>query len=151
KLRFWRMPMTDASHAPLAGVTVLEIGVFMAGPFATMQLADLGARVIKVENPQGGDQTRTTGPHVERESAPFALLNRHKESVTIDLRSDEGKEACRDLVTQADVLVENLRPGTLSRLGLGWGDLHEVNPRLIYASASGWGQDGPLSPLPGLD
>lgn len=143
--------MTDASTAPLAGVTVLEIGVFMAGPFATMQLADLGARVIKVENPQGGDQTRATGPHVEGESAPFALLNRNKESVTIDLKSEDGRAAFLELARRADVLVENLRPGTLSRLGLGWGELHEVNPRLVYASASGWGQDGPLSPLPGLD
>ena len=137
--------------APLAGLTVLEVGVFMAGPFATMQLADLGARVIKIENPVGGDQTRETGPYVNGESAPFALLNRNKESVTIDLKSDEGKQQMWRLLEQVDVLVENLRPGALTRLGFGYDAVSARVPKLIYASGSGWGQDGPLAQDPGLD
>lgn len=143
--------MATTTEPPLTGITVLELGVFMAGPFATMQLADLGARVIKIENPEGGDQTRATGPHVNGESMPFALLNRNKESVALDLKSEEGRSAFVELVRQADVVVENLRPGALRRMGLGYDDLRAENPGLVYASASGWGQDGPLSPLPGLD
>jgi crotonobetainyl-CoA:carnitine CoA-transferase CaiB-like acyl-CoA transferase len=136
---------------PLAGLTVLEIGVFMAAPFATMQLADLGARVIKVEHPDVPDPTRTTGPFVQGHSSPFARLNRNKESVALDLKSESGREAFLRLVDGADALVENLRPGALRRLGLGPDELRERNPRLVYASASGFGQDGPLSALPGLD
>lgn len=139
------------STAPLDGVTVLEVGVFMAGPFATMQLADLGARVIKVENPDGGEQTRETGPMIDGESSPFARLNRNKESVTLNLKSEEGNAAFRRLAAEADVVVENLRPGAMRRLGLSYEELSAGNPGLIYASASGWGQDGPLSHLPGLD
>ena len=137
--------------APLSGITVLEVGAFMAAPFATMQLADLGADVLKIENPAGGDPVRATGPFVEGESSPFARLNRNKRSVALDLKSATGKEAFRRLVANADVLVENLRPGAMRSLGLGYDDLSAVNPRLVYASASGWGQDGPLAPLPGLD
>lgn len=137
--------------APLTGVTVLEVGVFMAGPFATMQLADLGARVIKIENPDGGEQTRATGPLIDGESSPFARLNRNKESITLNLKSPEGKAAFKKLALTADVVVENLRPGAMRRLGLGYDELSADNPELIYASASGWGQDGPLSGLPGLD
>ncbi|GAA1856741.1 CoA transferase [Brevibacterium marinum] len=136
---------------PLAGVTVLELGVFMAGPYATMQLADLGARVIKIENPTGGDQTRTTGPFVEGESTPFMLLNRNKESVTLDLKSDIGREAFMRLAETADVVVENMRPGVMPRLGVAYEDVRERNPGIIYASASGWGQDGPLAEHAGLD
>jgi formyl-CoA transferase len=143
--------MTDQATAPLDGVTVLEVGAFMAAPFATMQLADLGAHVLKVENPDGGDPVRATGPFVEGESSPFARLNRNKESVVLDLKSDQGKAAFLRLVEHADVVVENLRPGAMRGLGLGYDDLRAVNERLIYASASGWGQDGPLATLPGLD
>jgi crotonobetainyl-CoA:carnitine CoA-transferase CaiB-like acyl-CoA transferase len=137
--------------APLTGLTVLEVGVFMAGPFATMQLADLGARVIKVENPVGGDQTRETGPYVNGESAPFALLNRNKESVAIDLKSDEGKRQMWRLLEGVDVLVENLRPGAMTKLGFGYEAVAERLPALVYASGSGWGQDGPLARNAGLD
>jgi crotonobetainyl-CoA:carnitine CoA-transferase CaiB-like acyl-CoA transferase len=143
--------MEPQHNAPLTGVTVLEVGVFMAAPFAAMQLADLGARVIKIEPPGSGDPTRATGPFLEGESSPFVRLNRNKESVELDLKSDEGKEAFRRLAERADVLVENLRPGAMTRLGLGPDALKEINPRLIYASGSGWGQNGPLSSLPGLD
>ncbi len=143
--------LTTGSNPPLTGVTVLEVGAFMAAPYATMQLADLGARVIKVENPDGGDPVRATGPFIHGESSPFVRLNRNKESVTLDLKAERDNAAFRELVRAADVLVENLRPGAMSRLGLGYGALREENPRLIYASASGWGQDGPLAHLPGLD
>lgn len=143
--------MSASAPAPLEGITVLEVGAFMAAPFATMQLADLGARVLKVENPAGGDPVRATGPFVEGESSPFARLNRNKSSVAIDLKAPEGKAAFLRLVEHADVLVENLRPGAMRGLGLGYEDLRAVNPRLVYASASGWGQDGPLAMLPGLD
>ena len=143
---------TPDAPGPLAGIVVLEVGAFMAAPFATMQLADLGARVLKVENPAtGGDPVRATGPFVQGESSPFARLNRNKESVGLDLKHPDGLAAFRRLVEGADVLVENLRPGTMRRLGLGYDELRELNPRLIYASASGWGQDGPLAMLPGLD
>lgn len=145
-------PADDAATpAPLVGVRVLEIGQFMAAPFATMQLADLGADVIKIENPTGGDPVRQTGPFLDGESSPFVRLNRNKRSVAVDLKSDEGKQVFRRLIESADVLVENLRPGTLRRLGFGWEAARAINPRLVYVSASGWGQDGPLAQLPGLD
>jgi formyl-CoA transferase len=143
--------LTTESHPPLTGVTVLEVGAFMAAPYAAMQLADLGARVIKVENPDGGDPVRGTGPFIRGESSPFVRLNRNKESVTLDLKAERDNAVFRELVRAADVLVENLRPGAMSRLGLDYATLREENPRLIYASASGWGQDGPLAHLPGLD
>jgi len=130
---------------------VLELGVFMAGPFATMQLADLGARVIKIENPDGGDQTRSTGPYVDGESVPNMLLNRNKESVTLDLKDPIGREAFMRLAETADVVVENMRPGVMARLGTSYESVRERNPGIIYASASGWGQDGPLADLAGLD
>jgi formyl-CoA transferase len=137
--------------AALSGVRVVEIGAFMAAPFATMQLADLGAEVVKVENPEGGDPVRATGPFVAGQSSPFARLNRNKKSVALDLKSTAGRAALLRLAESADVLVENLRPGALRRLGLGYEDLRAVNPGLVYVSISGWGQDGPLSPLAGLD
>lgn len=143
--------MNAPAHAPLSGITVIEIGLFMAGPFATMQLADLGARVIKIENPTGGDPTRDTGPFVEGESAPFARLNRNKESVALDLKSEEGRSALWSLLESADVLIENFRPKAVSRLGFGYEAVSERFPALVYASGSGWGQDGPLADLPGLD
>ncbi|WP_166969569.1 CaiB/BaiF CoA transferase family protein [Brevibacterium atlanticum] len=139
------------SSGPLAGITVLEVGVFIAGPFATMQLADMGARVIKVESPGTGDATRASGPHIDGESSPFMRLNRNKESVVLDLKSEEGRSSFIALLRTADVLVENLRPGSLKKMGLGYEDLKDDHPGLIYASASGWGQDGPLAPLAGLD
>jgi formyl-CoA transferase len=130
---------------------VLEVGNFMAAPFCTLQLADLGADVIKVENPDGGDQTRASGPFVDGESSPFIRLNRNKRSLALDLKKAEGKEVFRRLVRRADVLVENLRPGTMSDLQLDWPRLSRENPRLVYVAASGWGQDGPYSARPGLD
>jgi crotonobetainyl-CoA:carnitine CoA-transferase CaiB-like acyl-CoA transferase len=137
--------------AVLEGVTVVEVGVFMAAPFATAQLADMGATVIKVEPPEAGDPVRAIGPFVDGDSSPFIRLNRNKLSVALDLKTENGRDAFLDLIAKADVLVENLRPGAMTRLGLGYDRLHERFPTLIYASASGWGQDGPRAPLPGLD
>ena len=137
--------------APLTGVRVLEVGNYMAGPFCAMQLADLGAEVIKVENPDGGDQVRLSAPLIDGEGSAFIRLNRNKRSLALDLKADEGKAIFRKLVAGADVVVENLRPGTMKDLGLDYESLRSINERLIYVAASGWGQDGPLSDRPGLD
>ncbi|HZU16566.1 MAG TPA: CoA transferase [Candidatus Dormibacteraeota bacterium] len=136
---------------PLSGVRVLEVGNYMAGPFCGMQLADLGAEVIKIEQPDGGDQVRLTGPFLDGESSPFVRLNRNKRSMVLDLKAATGKEVFRRLVRAADVVIENLRPGTMRDLELDYPRLSALNPRLVYVAASGWGQDGPLSQLAGLD
>ena len=136
---------------PLAGVRVLEVGNYMAAPFCTMQLADLGAEVIKVENPQGGDVVRRLGPFIDGESSPFIRLNRNKRSLALDLKAQDGKAVFRKLSAAADVIVENLRPGTMRQLGLDDAALRTGHPELIYVAASGWGQDGPLKDQPGLD
>ncbi|MFC7331038.1 CaiB/BaiF CoA transferase family protein [Marinactinospora rubrisoli] len=141
----------ETARPPLSGTKVVEVGAFMAAPFATMQLADLGADVIKIENPGGGDAVRAIGPFVEGRSSPFLRLNRNKRSVALDLKTAEGAAVLRRLLDDADVLVQNLRPGAMERLGLGYADLAETHPALIYASASGWGADGPLAGRPGLD
>lgn len=137
--------------APLSGIRVLEVGNFMAAPFCTMQLADLGADVVKIENPDGGDQVRTTAPFIEGESSPFIRLNRNKRSLALDLKSPRGKEVFRRLAERADIVAENLRPGTMAELGLDYAQLRRINPRLVYVAASGWGQDGPYAQRPGLD
>ncbi len=143
--------MPSDSTAPLAGTTVLEVGVFLASPYATMQLADLGARVLKVENPAAPDPVRATGPFLDGHSSPFARLNRNKESVALDLKAPAGRAAFLRLAAAADAVVENLRPGAMRGLGLDYAAVRAVNPGIVYASGSGWGQDGPLSALPGLD
>ena len=137
--------------APLAGIRVIEVGNYMAAPYCAMQLADLGAEVIKVENPEGGDQVRAVEPRVGGEGSVFLRLNRNKRSLAVNLKAAEGKELFRKLVASADVVVENLRPGTMKDLGLDYEVLSRLNPRLVYVAASGWGQDGPLKDLPGLD
>ncbi len=142
--------MTEPT-GPLAGVRVVEVGNYIAAPFCAMQLADLGAEVIKVEHPQGGDTVRHVAPLLDGEGSAFLRINRNKRSVAVDLKSTEGKEIFRRLVMTADVVVENLRPGTMKDLGLDYGSLSLLNPRLVYVAASGWGQDGPLKDLPGLD
>jgi formyl-CoA transferase len=139
------------SVPPLAGIRVVEVGNFMAVPFCGMQLADLGAEVIKVENPQGGDLTRATGPFIEGESSNFVRLNRNKRSVALDLKSSAGKHVFERLVATADVVIENLRPGTMDGLGLGYAALAAASPRLIYLAATGFGNDGPYARLAGLD
>ncbi len=137
---------------PLDGVRVLELANYMAGPFCGMLLADLGAEVIKIENPDsGGDFTRQTGPFVQGESAGFVALNRNKKSVALNLKSDFGRRAFLALARTADVLVENFRPGTMDSLGLGYTTLSAINPRLIYSAATGFGQTGPYSQRAALD
>ena len=138
-------------EAPLAGIRVLEVGNFMAAPFCTLQLADLGAEVVKIENPDGGDQVRATAPFLDGESSSFVRLNRNKRSLALDLKAPRGKDVFRRLAKRADVLVENLRPGTMGDLQLDYPRLSELNPRLVYVAASGWGQDGPYAQRPGLD
>src|SRR5438309_10240743 len=140
-----------AAPPPLDGVRVVEVGNFMAGPFCTMQLADLGADVVKVENPRGGDNVRLTAPFLDGESSNFIRLNRNKRSLALDLKAPDGKQVFRRLVERSDVVVENLRPGTMADLELDYPRLRVLNPGLIYVAASGWGQDGPYSQLAGLD
>ncbi len=142
--------MTDG-RAPLTGIRVVEVGNYMAGPFCAMQLADLGADVIKVENPDGGDTVRLVAPLIAGEGSAFMRLNRNKRSVAVDLKTAEGKEVLRRLAATADVLVENLRPGTMKDLGLDYESLRPLNRGLVYVAASGWGQDGPLRDRPGMD
>ena len=137
--------------APLTGVRVVEVGNYMAAPFCAMQLADLGAEVIKVEHPDGGDQVRRSEPQIDGEGSAFMRLNRNKRSIALDLKTDQGKEIFRKLVGTADVVVENLRPGTMKDLGLDYESLERINHGLIYVAASGWGQDGPLRDQPGMD
>jgi crotonobetainyl-CoA:carnitine CoA-transferase CaiB-like acyl-CoA transferase len=140
------------AHLPLRGVTILDLTRAVAGPFCTMSLGDLGARVIKVEEPGLGDETRHWGPpFVEKESAYFLSLNRNKESIELDLKKEEGREALRRLAHKADVVVENFRPDVMDRLGIGYEMLRVENPRLIYASISGFGQTGAQRLKPGYD
>src|SRR2546427_1484522 len=130
-------------ESALAGVRVVEVGNFMAAPFCTLQLADLGAEVVKIENPDGGDQVRATAPFLEGESSSFIRLNRNKRSLALDLKLPRGKEVFRRLIERADVVVENLRPGTMADLELDYRRLSELNPRLAYVPASRRGQDRP--------
>lgn len=138
-------------HGPLEGVRVIELGNYMAAPFCAMQLADLGAEVIKVENPSGGDEVRQAAPFLGDESSAFLRLNRNKRSLALDLKPAAGRAVFQRLAESADVVVENLRPGTMARLQLDYPRLSQLNEGLIYVAASGWGQDGPLASLAGLD
>ena len=146
-----RAPLRHQAPPPLDGIRVIEIGNYMAGPWCCMQLADLGADVIKVENPEGGDQVRATGPFVGGESANFLRINRNKRSLALDLKTPEGADIFRRLVARTDIVVENMRPGTMSDLELAYDSLAQLNRGLIYVAASGWGQDGPYAQEPGLD
>ncbi|KAF0811069.1 formyl-CoA transferase [Alcanivorax sp. S71-1-4] len=140
---------------PLSGIVVLDVTRVVAGPYCTMMLADLGARVIKIENPSDPDYVRDFPPFVDaaqgRQSGFFAQYNRHKEGVTLDLKQPAAREVFLQMVRKADVVVENFRPGVMARLGLGYDVLREVNPRLIYTGISGFGQVGPNSSLPAYD
>ena len=144
--------MTDTRPGPLEGIRVLDLTRVLAGPYCTMFLGDLGAEVVKVEQPEVGDDTRGWGPpFAGGESAYFLCVNRNKQSVTVDLKSAEGVKLLRRLAREADVLVENFRPGTMERWGLGDKELRAENPNLIYASLSGFGSDGPMRDWPCYD
>jgi len=138
-------------EGPLKGITVVDLSRVLAGPYCTMVLADLGARVIKVENPDGGDDARRFGPFINGKSAYFMSLNRGKESIALDLKDEAGREIFEELLGRADVLVENFRPRTMEKLGYGWDALHKKYPRLIYAATSGFGHSGPYSSRPAYD
>jgi crotonobetainyl-CoA:carnitine CoA-transferase CaiB-like acyl-CoA transferase len=145
-------PSPPPPTGPLAGLRVLDLSRILSGPFATMILADLGAEVIKLENPIGGDDTREWAPPYQGDqSAYFLSINRNKRGIAVDLKDDAGREIAMRLADGADVLVENFRPGAAARLGLGYPELSARNPRLVYASISGYGQTGPDAELPGYD
>lgn len=136
---------------PLEDLRILDLTWVLAGPFASMILADMGAEVVKVERPPNGDISRTTGPYQNGWSGYFFSINRGKKSISIDLRTERGKALFLDLVEKADVVIENFTPGTMARLGLGYETLSARNPRVIMASVSGFGQTGPYSDRPALD
>jgi CoA:oxalate CoA-transferase len=150
------VPMSESSveskqPGALSGIRVLDFTRMLAGPLCTALLADIGAEVIKIENPDGGDDARYFPPRQGGEGTYFMLLNRGKKSLTIDLKSEKGLQLVDALVAKSDVLVENFRPGTVKRLGIDYERLSAANPRLIYASISGFGQTGPLSHRPSYD
>ena len=136
---------------PLKDLLVLDLTRVLVGPYCTMILSDLGARVIKVEAPEIGDDSRKFGPFVEDQSAYFMSLNRGKESIALNLKDEKDKRIFDKILAKADILVENFKPGTLDKWGYGWNDVKKKNPKLIYASASGFGQTGPLKDLPAYD
>ena len=144
--------VAEKTDGPLAGITVLDLTRVLSGPYCTMLLGDMGARVIKVEQPGRGDDTRRWGPpFLGGESSYFLSINRNKQSLTLDFKAPAGRAVLDTLVGRADVLVENFRPGTLARQGLDYDTLAQAHPRLIYASLSGYGHTGPRAAEPGYD
>ncbi len=143
--------MTQHAKGPLSGITVIDLSRILAGPYCTLLMAEMGARVIKVEPPKGGDDARAYGPFVKGKSTYFASVNRGKESIALDLKKDGDRAIFEKLLAKADVVVENFRPGTMEKLGYGWDTLHKKYPQLIYASASGFGHTGPNSKDPAYD
>ena len=137
---------------PLEGIRVVDLTRILAGPYCTMMLGDMGAEIIKVENPDGGDDTRSWGPpFLNGVSTYFISINRNKKSLTLNLKDERGKELLRDLIRKSDIMVENFRPGTLDKLGFSWEEIHRINPAMIFASLSGFGQTGPRKSEPGFD
>ena len=136
---------------PLTGVTVLDFSTLLPGPLASLLLAEAGAEVIRIERPNGGDEMRGYEPHFGTDSANFAILNRGKKSIAIDLKQGDSFERLKPLVSRADVVIEQFRPGVMQRLGLDYETLRMVNPGLIYCSITGFGQDGPRSQFAGHD
>lgn len=143
--------VTDSRTGPLQGVTVIDLTRVLAGPFLTMVLSDLGARVIKVEWPEKGDDARHFGPFVNGESAYFATINRGKESIALNLKDRDDRMVLEKLIGKGDILVENFSAGALDRLGYDWTSLQSINPRLIYAAVSGFGHTGPYKDRPAYD
>jgi CoA:oxalate CoA-transferase len=147
----------DKRSDPLAGIFVLDITKVVAGPYCAMMLADLGATVIKIEHPSDADYVRSFPPRLhdadgaDAGSGYFAQYNRHKLGISLDLKHPEGKRMLLELAAKADVLIENFRPGTMDKLGLGWDTLKAINPRLIYTCISGFGHEGPNSLRPSYD
>jgi CoA:oxalate CoA-transferase len=139
-----------ATQGPLSGILILDLSRILAGPYCTLLLAELGARVIKVE-PPAGDDARQYGPFRNGKSTYFASVNRGKESIALDLKAPAGRKLFERLLDKADALVENFRPGTMERLGYGWESLHARYPRLVYAAASGFGHTGPYAHYPAYD
>ena len=135
----------------LEGIRVLDLSRVLAGPYCTMMLADFGADVIKIEAPKVGDDSRAYGPFIGKESAYFMSLNRNKRSITLNLKSQAQCDLFRELVKHADVVVENYRPGTMEKFGLGYDELKKINPKLIYAACSGFGATGPYTDKPAYD
>ncbi len=140
-----------AKSGPLSGIIVVDLSRILAGPYCTLLMAELGARVIKVEPPEKGDDARHYGPFLAGKSSYFMSVNRGKESIALDLKNAGDKGVFEALLTRADVIVENFRPGTMEKLGYGWESLHRRFPRLIYAAASGFGHTGPASREPAYD
>ena len=136
---------------PLKNLLVVDLTRVLVGPYCTMILSDLGARVIKIEAPETGDDSRKFGPFIKDYSAYFMSLNRGKESIALNLKKDEDKKIFDKILSKADILVENFKPGTLEKWGYGWNEVSKKYPKLIYASASGFGQTGPLKELPAYD
>ncbi|MDU2066403.1 MAG: CoA transferase, partial [Sporomusaceae bacterium] len=135
----------------LENLVVLDLTRVLAGPYASMMFADFGADVIKIEAPNGGDDSRAFGPFVGKESAYFMSLNRGKRSMTLNLKEEKAKEIFKEMVKKADVVLENYRPGTMEKLGLGYDVLKEINPKIIYTACSGFGHTGPYSKKPAYD
>lgn len=155
RILLWVQVMTKSDntgwHGPLAGVRVLDFTRVLAGPSASLALADLGADVYKIEPPGNGDETRSFPPFRDGESHYYLSINRGKKSIVVDLKTAEGVALAKDLASKCDVLIENYRPGVMDRLGLGYDVLAEINPRLIYCSISGYGMTGPMRDLPSFD
>ena len=146
------LPVADGLPTALDGVKVLDCSQILAGPFCSMLLADMGADVVKVEKPAGGDDTRRMGPpFIGGESAAFLAMNRNKRSIVLNFKHPDGVAALKRLVADADVLIENYRPGVMDRLGLGYDVMSEINPRLVYCSISGFGRTGPYAQRAGFD
>ena len=148
------MKSLPQDERPLNGMVVLDFSQFLSGPLATLKLADLGARVIKVERPEVGDLCRQlyiTDTVIDGDNTIFHAINRNKESITADLNSDEDRERLRGLLESADVMVQNFRPGVIERYGFGYDKVREINPRIVYGSISGYGDEGPWKDLPGQD
>jgi CoA:oxalate CoA-transferase len=136
----------------LNGIKILDLTSVYSGPFSTLLLKDLGAEVIKLERPESGDMIRYDIPHTEgNEGGPFIILNRGKKSITVDLKTEKGRNICKELAKKVDVLVENFSPGTMDKLGLDSKTITALNPKIIYASISAYGQTGPLRDYPGFD
>ena len=146
--------MTTNTDLPLAGLVILDMSQFLSGPYATLRLQDLGARVIKVERPGAGDLSRTlylSDTEIGGDSTIFHAINRGKESLAIDLKNEADLKVLRSLLGKVDVLVQNFRPGVIERLGLDYETVRAINPKLVYASISGYGEEGPWVKRPGQD